>query len=407
MKPPTLTDYWVLAKLLAAQPVTINGELDLMSPAWRPLGDRLVGLPHGERGAHLESALLMRPDGAMIEQGIDDADPTASSPPTAKGERLTAHLGDLAAFQAGSRFIWPGWLVRAHFNLLSSDVKIGKTHLALDLGRRIKLALPWPDGQPPTFAAGTKTLWVAGDRHQDELRERAAAFGLSPEDVLLNASPDQPYGGCNLDDAANVDGLRDRIAAEKPGLIVIDTVWRATHRRLSREDEVNDLMDPIITIAQQFDVAILGLMHLSKDQETLGRRLEGLARAILKMHRPDLAQADRRKLTVIGNFKEPSPLGVTIRDGGCDYDFNPPVEPARNLGGRKPDKLDEAIAFLEAKLTASDCEACRLVDEWEAAGENKGTLFNAKKKLNADGRLVVDDTARRQVWRLFKNSQQP
>ncbi len=62
------------------------------------------------------------------------------------------------------------------------------------------------------------------------------------------------------------------------------------------------LMDPIISLAHECDVSVLGLMHLSKDQDTLGRRLEGLARAVLKLFRPDPAQPNRRRLEVIGNF---------------------------------------------------------------------------------------------------------
>src|SRR5262249_50929084 len=153
----------------------------------------------------------------------------------------------------------------------------------------------------------------------------------------------------------NVNLLRELVEAERPGMVFIDTVWRATRRRLNREDEVNMIMTPIVSIAQECDVSIVGLMHLSKDMDTLGRRLEGLSRGIMKMFRPDpKGQPDRRRLEAIGNFKEPPPLGVTIRDGGCDFDSNPPDEPARNLGGRPPQKCDKAVAFLTERLTDGD-----------------------------------------------------
>ncbi len=115
-----------------------------------------------------------------------DEDPEGPAPTTATKIR-SAHLGDLTSAQDAGRFIWTNWIVRGHFTLLSSDPKVGKTHLGLDLAGRIYFGLPWPDNQPPTFPKGTTTLWVCGDRHQDELRERAAAFGLPPEAVRLNA----------------------------------------------------------------------------------------------------------------------------------------------------------------------------------------------------------------------------
>jgi hypothetical protein len=335
-------------------------------------------------------ATALRPDHDALLQAVADQDPLGP-PPAPQSKRLTAHLGDLAGFQSASRFIWLNWLVRGHFNLFSSDPKIGKTHVALYLAWLIYFGKSWPDNQSPTFPAGTKTLWIPGDRHQDELKERAAAFGLPPEAILLNARPDEPYGGWDLDDPGNLDALRDRVQAEKPGLVIIDTLWRATRRRLSREDEVNMLMDPLISIAQDCDTTLLGLMHLSKDNETLGRRLEGLARAILKLYKPDPAQPDRRKLIVTGNFKEPLPLGVTLRDGGCDFDFTPPEEPARNAGGRPPGEREKARKFITDALTSqNDRKAAALLSEWEKGGGSEGTFWRAMRDMQVEGDLTTD-----------------
>src|SRR5207248_1190681 len=125
-----------------------------------------------------------------------------------------------------------------------------------------------------------------------------------------------------------------------------------------------------ITMAQQYDTAFLGLMHLSKDSDTLGRRLEGMARAILKLHKPDPGQPDRRKLIVTGNFREPPPLGVTLRDGGCDFDSTPPEEPARNPGGRPLKERDEARQFIrDALVKQNDLKATSLLSEWMKSGK--------------------------------------
>ena len=162
-------------------------------------------------------------------------------------------------------------------------------------------------------------------------------------------------------------------------------------------------MTPIVSIAQTCDVSIIGLMHLSKDQDTLGRRLEGLSRGIMKLFRPDPSQPDRRRLEVIGNFKEPPHLGVTLRDGGCDFDFNPPKDVTRNIGGRPPEKTDKAIGFLMEKLAAGDQKGCELIDEWMASGESKTPIFDARRAMQADGRLVVDDSRKPQIWHLVRS----
>jgi hypothetical protein len=395
---PSALDNWGLARALANQ--HLNGELAQMSDLWKPLAEKLVNVPIGERSSVLEWSLLLQPDRDAIIKAIADVDPLGP-PPAQIARRLTANLNDLAGVQGPGRFIWPNHLVRAHFNLLSSDPKLGKTYLTLWLAYLIYHELPWPDGQQPTFPFGTKTLWICGDRHQDELRDYALSFGMPPDAILLNAFSDEPYGGWDLDNPDNAKLLRDRVQADRPGIVVIDTVWRATRRKLSKEDEVNLLMDPPVSIAQDCDTTILGLMHLSKDHDTLGRRLEGLARAILKLTRPDPAQINRRKLAVTGNFKEPPALGVTLRDGGCDFDSTPPEEAVRNTGGRPPVKIEKAVAFIETELSAGDSKGCELIKKWLATGESKDPNFRAKDSLIANGRLVVDVSRKPEIWHLI------
>ena len=276
IQPP---DAWTLRRVLADLP--LNGELATLPEPLKTMAEHLAGLDKKARPAAWKAMLAARVDREELIKTLEAIDPNGP-PPATVAKRRSAHLGDLTTSQNAGRFVWPGWIVRAHFTLLSSDPKIGKTHLALDLARRLWFGLPWPDGQPPTFPARTTTLWVCGDRHQDELRERAAAFGLPPEAVRLNTLSTEPYGGGDLDNPENTALLRELIENEHPGLTFIDTVWRATKRRLNREDEVNALMNPIVTIAQDCDAAMMGLMHLSKDHDTLGRRLSETAEVITR-----------------------------------------------------------------------------------------------------------------------------
>jgi hypothetical protein len=386
---------YAIRRLLCGEPV--NGEADRLPPALQRLCGLLGETPLEDRLRVWDGFRLSLPDPEAAVMAVAAADPLG--PPPEEEARRSAHLGDLTDSVSASRFVWPGWIVRGHFNLFSSDPKIGKTHVALDLARRIWFRLDWPDGQPPTFPENTPTLWVCGDRHQDELRERAAAFGLPPEAVRLNALPEEPYGGWDLDNPDNVARLRELIEADRPGLTVIDTVWRSTRRRLRCEEEVNELMSPILTDAQETDSAFLGLMHLSKDGETLGRRLEGLARAVLKLHKPDPDQSDRRRLSVIGNFKEPPPLGVTIKDGGCDYDFDPPEE-AERRSGPPPAKLRAATDWLRGRL-ATPAPVVDLRKEAAAAGVipsegSAATLYQAKDALT----VQEYEVAGRKWWKL-------
>ncbi len=302
----------------------------------------------------------------------------------------------MATAGGASRFVWLNWIVRAHFTLLSSNPKIGKTRFALELAKRIWEGKEWPDGQKPTFPAGTPTLWVCGDRHQEELRDLATEYGLPNEAIRLNALPQEPWGGWDLDNPDNVGLLRELIETEHPGLTFIDTVWRATRRRLNREDEVNTIMTPIVSIAQECDASILGLMHLSKDMDTLGRRLEGLSRGIMKMFKPDPRQPNRRRLEVIGNFKEPPSLGVTLRDGGCDFDSNPPSVPAPNRPGPAPQRLEECKEWLRGDWSPNPAPVQELRTESDKAGFGANTLYRSKEELGVEEYVME----RRKWWKL-------
>ena len=146
-------------------------------------------------------------------------------------------------------------------------------------------------------------------------------------------------------------------------------------------------------------MTFLALMHLSKDAETLGRRLEGLSRSVIKLFKPDPSQPNRRKLLVNGNFKEPPPLGATLRDDGCDFDSTPPEDKGTGKTGRPPGKVTKAIEFLEQTLAGGECKGSVVVSKWTDLGESKSTLFNARNVMVDEGRLEVDDSGNTHIWR--------
>ena len=87
-----------------------------------------------------------------------------------------ATAADLIRLDATVRWAWKGWLPISVLAVLASEPGGGKTRLCCDLARRIHLGLPWPDGSPPTFEPGSRTLWVPADNQHPEL-------GLVPQRV--------------------------------------------------------------------------------------------------------------------------------------------------------------------------------------------------------------------------------
>jgi hypothetical protein len=382
---------YVLAQAVAGRDV--NGQADGLPEPLRSMVAHLGKLPLPQRSGAWTAMLAAITDRERLVQAI--AAVRRNEPPPAAEEWRPANLGDISVEETADQmdeFVWNHWLVKSHLNVISSDPKMGKTRFALDLCGKAYSGKPSPDGAIAKFAPGARSLWVLGDRHHVELRKMAAAFGIPLEAIMLNALPDEPRGGCDLDLPSNVELLATIIERMRPIYLVIDTLWRASRRHLYREDEVNELFNPIIELCQQYETTILALMHLSKDQETLGRRLEGMARSIIKISAPDLEQPNRRRIEVKGNFEPAPPLGMTIRADGCDYDSEPPAPAVKNRSGGKPaEKQTNAKAFICSALEKNNDQiGTELCAQWEKSGGSHSTFWRAVDELRADGKIVSD-----------------
>jgi hypothetical protein len=323
-----------------------------------------------------------------------------------RGDGAAASLADVRRFVGEGRWLWPLWIVDSHLTVLAADPGVGKTRLTLDLCRRMWLAEPWPDGELATRPPGTPSLWVAADRNHAEIAHAAVDFALPDEAIRFNAPPEDPFGGLNLDDQAAVADLRRRIEATAPGMVVIDTVNKATRRLLYRPEEAEAFFGPLLDLARDCKVPILALTHLSRNGEPLDRRIEGTCRVMWKLTRPDPeGQPNRRKLAVPKSFAPyPPMLGVTMGDVGNEYDLNPPTEPegygaGAGAGPGRPDAKTQAAMGWLADFLAHGARAVALcIGEAETAGHAKRTLYRAKDALG----VLTDDgfDGRRKLWRL-------
>jgi len=395
-------DAWVYARLLSGQ--EIDGELEALLGALRPLAEHLAGLPIEARAAPWEGFLCSRSDRDELIKAIDTENPMGP-PPVDETPRF-ATVADIRRLMTGTRWLWEGWIPASRIVGIAASEGTGKTRLGLDLARRIWHGLEWPDGQRATLPARTPTLWLCADAQQDELAETLPAFGLPDEAVVFPTSPEEPYGGTDLDDPELIAPggiLETAIATVKPGLVFVDTLTYATGRDLCSQDQMKIIKDPLARLVQEYRTNIVLMLHLSKEGQALGRRIKGITRMLMHLECPDPEQPHRLRLWVEKSYaRKPAPLGVTIGESGNTYDANPPARPEPNRGGRPPEKTDKAIAFLTEKLSERDRKGCELIDEWIAFGESKGTIFGAKSRMESDGRLVVDDSAKPQIWHLNK-----
>jgi hypothetical protein len=148
--------------------------------------------------------------------------------------------------------------------------------------------------------------------------------------------------------------------------------------------------------------------HLNKEDGVLGIRSSGIARTVLKLARADPNDRTRLRLEVDGNYRPGPPLGLTIGDVGVEYSADAPeiVEgTGASAGSGRPGPKQTARAkakdFLVAELSRdNDQKAVDLIERWVESGGSKITIFNAKDDLIKEGRLVVCDISKPQLWHL-------
>lgn len=354
--------------------------------------------PSGDIEQHLENCGGF--DDAAIREDLERM-VAESSPETLPGkpEIEVITLRDIKnLIGEGGRFLSKNFMVKHHLNALGAQEKVGKTHLALDICRRIYFAQEWPNGDPASFAAGTRTLWIPGDRHHDEVMERGEAMGVPPEAFILNGQKNDEFGGINLDDPENLSRLDQLCQENRPALIVIDTLNGTTARKMNDAVEVAAFFNPIIDIAKRNETTILALTHLNKSGDFLNLRIKGVARALWTLTAPDPTTPDRRRLEIKGNFPMPMPMGVTLHELGAEYDWDPPApapeEGDRRHGGGGRPQGSRVVAkdWVLSKLQEENHRRATLLQE-EAAETGicvKPTFWRAVEDLEKEGKIIRD-----------------
>ena len=158
-------DAWALRRVVSCCP--INGELDAMSEPLKAMAEHLTALQGNERQVAYKAMMAIHPDRDELVKAMADVDPNGPPPPAQAASQAVAFatLADVAKIVSSQPWLWKGWVALGVLNAVAADPGTGKTRFAMDLARRLWLGLPWPDGQPATYPAGTRTLWIQGDRN--------------------------------------------------------------------------------------------------------------------------------------------------------------------------------------------------------------------------------------------------
>lgn len=311
-------------------------------------------------------------------------------------------LAELRGLLSKTEWEWNGWLPRGFVSLLVAQSGMGKSTLALRLAASRMCGWSWPDGTLCEAELGP-VVWVDTEASQALLLERADAWELPAERIHLpSLGGSDPLADVLLDSPEGWAAVLSAVDAHKPALLVVDAL-RGAHRGRENDSELVTLMSSLAALARDKCIAVLVLHHLRKanqferlDEVTLDRiRGSGVivqySRVILAIDRPDPAQPERHRLSVIKSnlAKRPDPIGFAIADTGLEFGAVPEVPRTEKQGSK-------AMEFLRELLSRQPVLATDLFAQGQLAGFAEITLRRAKTDLG----VVVVKRDGRWYWSL-------
>jgi putative DNA primase/helicase len=298
-------------------------------------------------------------------------------------------------------WLWPGRLAKGKLNLLVGDPGDGKTFLSLDVAARLSKAAEWPDGgnAPKT----SSLILTAEDGLSDTIRPRLDAQGadvtaISALEAVCAAGGEERAFSFDTDLVALKQAIEDTGA----GLVIVDPLSAYLGKVDSFKDaDVRRVLSPLARLAEVAKVAVLGIVHLTKDaQRRAVARVQGsvgfvgAARVVIAVAKDRGDERRRLVMPIKNNLTARAPVLAFRLDDGGRLVWEPgtisgvDVEAvlagsARNSlveGSDEPSKVDAAVAFLEEVLGPGPMhqeEVKRLAAE---RGIAERTLCRAKKK---------------------------
>jgi hypothetical protein len=293
-------------------------------------------------------------------------------------------------------WLWQGRIPLGKLTLLVGDPDVGKSFVTLDLAARVTRGSAFPDGSPAP--AGGVVLLSAEDAPDDTVRPRLDALGGDPSRVVMLRAMRERRGDRPFSLERDLPVLRSIVAEMGALLVVVDPLSSYMGKLNSwRDTDVRGVLDPLTTFAQDARAAIVGIMHLTKDDQkrAITRGLGSMAfvaaaRASFVIGRE--AGTSRRLMATNKLNLGPHPPGLAFtfsEDGRIVWEPRPipgltaddVLKGSRGDVDDVPGALQEAVAWLRHFLSAGPRLAKDVSEEATKVQITVGSLKRAKSTL--------------------------
>lgn len=163
-------------------------------------------------------------------------------------------------------WIWPSRIARGKHIVIAGNPGTGKSQLCLDIAARITTGGEWPCGEGRA-RQGSVIILSAEDGPADTIIPRLRANGTEMSRIQIVSAVDDPRGSVRTFNLQrDIHALENEIAMiGDVSLVIIDPISSYMGNLDSHNNtDVRRVLEPLSTMAERMNVAVLSVTHLSK-----------------------------------------------------------------------------------------------------------------------------------------------
>lgn len=165
-------------------------------------------------------------------------------------------------------WLWEGYLARGTYTMLAGAIQAGKSTIAMSFAAIVTTGGRWPDGTSCS-APGNVIFWSSEEVVSSVVKPRLMAAGADLSRIhTIESSVNEHGERCPFDPTQDIPRLREEIASiGGASLVIIDPLISAVEGDTNKANDVRRALQPVVSLAEEFDCVVLGIHHIAKNSE--------------------------------------------------------------------------------------------------------------------------------------------